>query len=99
MQMDAAVALGKLNSKKAIEPLIEAVNNPNYYPDVRVYAIQSLAKIGGKKASKTLQEATRDGDESVRETAKSMLYMFSDSLSNDSPDESQQRKRWWQFWK
>jgi len=95
MKMDAAVALGRIGEKKAITPLVEIINNHYAYIDIRVYAVQSLGMIGGKKAIEALNKAATYKDfhgrsedvEAIRDAAKTALYYFSHS------------KKWWQFWK
>ena len=101
MQMDAAVALGMLGDKKAVGPLVEMVNSSSYWIDTRVYAVQSLGKIGGKKAIEALNQATDYKDfhgrsedvEAIRTAAKTALALLSDS------QKFSQAKKWWQFWK
>ncbi len=70
-----AWALGEIGDGQAISPLIEALRNK--HPDVRVIAIQSLAKLGAKEALPRLhallddQEKTHYGAQvSVADAAK-----------------------------
>ncbi len=95
MQMDAAVALGKIGNKKAITPLFEIINSSSYWIGIRVCAVQSLGSIGGKEAFEALNKAANYEDfhgisedvKAIRDTAKTALNLFSHS------------KEWWQFWK
>jgi len=95
MQMDAAVALGMIGEKKAIEPLFEMINNKYAWIDIRVYAVESLGRIGGRKAIEALKKAAvykdfhgRSEDvEAIRNAAKNTLNLVSPG------------KKWWQIWK
>lgn len=95
MQMDAAVALGKIRDKRAIEPLSEMVNNKYAWIDIRVYAVQSLGSIGGKKAIEALKRAAvyRDfhGNSEDVEAIKNAAKM---ALNVVSPG-----KKRWEIWK
>ncbi len=100
MQMDAAVALGMIGDKKAITPLVEIINS-SYWIDIRVYAVQSLGKIGGKEAIEALNKTTTYKDfhgraedvEAIRAAAKTALNLLSNSKKFSHS------KKWWQFWK
>ena len=100
MQMDAAVALGMLGDKKAVDPLVEMINS-RYWIDIRVYAVQALGRIGGQKAIEALNQATTYKDfhgrsedvEAIRTAAKTALALLSDS------QRFSHAKKWWQFWK
>jgi len=50
----AAEALGEIGSDKAIEFLLQLLNNENEYYSVRCYAAESLGRIGNNKAVKSL---------------------------------------------
>ncbi len=95
MQMDAAIALGMIGKQKAIEPLFKMINNPYAWIDIRVYSVQSLGRIGGKKAIEALNKAAVYKDihgrtedvEAIRNAAKTALHLLPPS------------KKWWKFWK
>jgi HEAT repeat protein len=77
MQMDAAVALGRLHDVKAVKPLIEAMNSQYTWFGIRVHAARSLRQIEGKQAKKALEEAAENSDSpDVRETAKQILRFW-----------------------
>jgi HEAT repeat protein len=95
MQMDAAVALGTLGRKRAIKPLAEMIDNRYAWIDIRIYAVRSIGRIGGKEAVEALEEAAEYKDfhgssedvEAIRKAAKIALNSVSVG------------KKWWQFWK
>ena len=95
MQMDAAIALGMIGKKKAIEPLFAMINNPYTWIDIRTYAVQSIGRIGGEKAIEALNKAVAYKDfhgrsedvEAIRSAAKTALHLVPPS------------KKWWKFWK
>ena len=59
-----ALALGKIQSEKAVEPLINLLKNEN--KKVRRAAVRSLGKIPSEKAIEPLIEALKDEDDEVR---------------------------------
>ncbi len=109
MQMDAAIALGRIGDPKAVETLIWALGMSSLWPDTRVYAAQSLGSIGGNLAGEAILAATKDREKEVRETAKSMLKMYFSELIPEEPEKPEskevkqeeqiQSKKWWKFWK
>ena len=64
IRASAAIALGIIGDAKAVEPLIEALNNEN--KDVRGIAAIILGQIGDAKAFKPLIVALNDESEVVR---------------------------------
>lgn len=65
----AARALGQLGKRKAVQPLIEGLNDP--HPYVRRLCAGSLGLIGSSKALKPLKHvASNDPDPVVRKTAQ-----------------------------
>jgi HEAT repeat protein len=72
----AASALGDTDSKKAVEPLIHALEDPE--KNVRICAIQSLGEIGDEKALETLALGLKDSDSSIRRYAAQSLGHIKD---------------------
>jgi len=62
LQMDAAVALGKLGNEKAIEPLNAIIENKYEWIGTRQKAILALGEIGGAAAQKILSQLTAYDD-------------------------------------
>ena len=58
LQMDAAIALGRLGNEKAVAPLSSIINNKYEWIGTRLKSIEALGHIGGKKAAKLLKELT-----------------------------------------
>lgn len=84
MQMDAAIALGMIGDEKAITPLVEIISNHYVWIDIRVCAVQSLGRIGGKKAIEALNKAATYKDfhgrsedvKAIRDAAKTALNLL-----------------------
>jgi HEAT repeat protein len=71
LRVMAVRALGKIGGSPAIEPLIDAVDDP--FPRVRIQAIQGLAKIGDRSAVPALSEQVRSSDDRLqREAARAL---------------------------
>ncbi|OUJ18503.1 HEAT repeats containing protein [Methanonatronarchaeum thermophilum] len=71
VRMDAALALGRIEDKRAVEPLINALKDPD--KDVRKNAAISLGSIGEKEAIKPLSKLLDDKHADVRrETVNSL---------------------------
>lgn len=64
LRRNAAKALGKLEDKKAVEPLIECLQFPDYY--VRESAAQSLEMLGDRRAIPALIELLDGGVEAAQ---------------------------------
>ena len=68
---NAALALGKIGDKRAVEPLIRALNDEKRY--VRECAAEALGELRDERAIKPLTRVLNDEDEQVREAAKNAL--------------------------
>ncbi|RKY41050.1 MAG: hypothetical protein DRP85_07295, partial [Candidatus Makaraimicrobium thalassicum] len=68
---EAAVALGNIGDKRAVEALIEALKDEN--DEVRRYAARALGKISDERAAEPLVQALKDEDLRVRESAAEAL--------------------------
>jgi HEAT repeat protein len=66
-RISAAVALGRLNDKRALRPLVNALKDSNHV--VRAIAAASLGRLGHQAALPALQVACEDSDEMVRKRA------------------------------
>lgn len=64
--------LGRLNSKKAVKPLIKLLKEEKF-PDVREAAASALGRIGGYKAMGALTDALEDEDLQVKREAEKAL--------------------------
>jgi hypothetical protein len=74
VRVQAALVLGKLNDKRAVPALIQALHDEN--ETVRGVAATSLGRIGDKSASNALMVAsTSDASEFVRSQAKKALEL------------------------
>lgn len=69
--MNAAVALGNLKDQKAIQPLIQALQDEN--ATVRSLAAHSLGELNDISAEEPLTQALKDEDASVRYEASEAL--------------------------
>ncbi len=76
----AALALGKLQDQKAVEPLIKLLEN-EVKPQVRQYAINALGKLGHIQAISILEQILNDPTEQVYniEAAKHALSKINPS--------------------
>jgi len=72
----AAEALGKLGDSRAVEPLIQIINDKNW--EVRSKAIEALGKLGDIRALETLFEAFKEGDRHTRFNVIYALHNFRD---------------------
>jgi HEAT repeat protein len=75
VRRDAAEALGKISSDKAVEPLIEALKDLGD-DDVRMSAVEALGKIGSDKVIEPLIQSLKDSDDFVRMSAVEALGMI-----------------------
>lgn len=80
IRYSAAKLLGLIGDKRAVEPLIEALKNDNFFTDlVKVRIIKSLAELGDKKAVEALIEALKNDErQSVRKEAAIALGKIGD---------------------
>jgi HEAT repeat protein len=67
IRADAAIALGRIGSTIALNPLIAALNDGNSY--VRGHVADALAKIGGTHSVEPLIALLKDVDRDVRRNA------------------------------
>ena len=70
-QITAAEALGKIGDKRAVEPLIKALEDKDGY--VSQHSARALGKIGDTRAVEPLIELLSDDDWGVRNAAKEAL--------------------------
>lgn len=75
VRVQAALVLGKLADKRAIDSLKVALRDEN--ESVRGVAATSLAKLNDRSVISALQEATRDPSEFVRQQAQKALSQLS----------------------
>ncbi|MDD3985188.1 MAG: HEAT repeat domain-containing protein [Methanobacterium sp.] len=75
IRVDAALELGKLQEKSAIEPLIKTLDDEN--PSVRFQASKSLAEIG-KPAVKSLVNALKGEEGNIKRYATFALKNMGD---------------------
>src|SRR2546423_6371734 len=76
VRVQAALVLGKLNDRRAVPALIQALHDEN--ETVRGVAATSLGRIGDKSASNALMVASSsDASEFVRSQAKKALELVS----------------------
>ncbi len=72
-----ALAMGRLRSPAAVDPLIEALDDGN--PDVRLYAVWALGELGDRKAVEPLIKLVDTSDISLRK-----MVIFSLGLLQDA---------------
>lgn len=86
LQMDAAVALGRLGNEKAVSPLETIILNKYEWIGTRLRSIEALGQIGGSKAVTLLKELSSyqdfHGDRNdvlaIQSTAKTALSTLGD---------------------
>ncbi len=72
LKINAARALGRLGSQKAVKPLINTADDDD--PMVRKSAILALGMIGDSRAAKYLEKKLDDDNEGVRRAALDALH-------------------------
>ena len=72
-----ALALGKLRTPLAVDPLIEALNDVN--PDVRLYAAWALGELGDRTAVEPLINLVETSDTSLRKMVVFSLGLLQDA--------------------
>jgi len=82
VRSNAANALGKTGSKKAVQPLIDVLKDEN--EDVRKEAAEALGYIESEKAVQPLIDALRDEDEHVRSAATYSLMIIDHEIAEKS---------------
>ena len=73
VRVQAALVLGKLNDRRAVPALMQALKDEN--ESVRGVAATSLGRIGDRSAANALLQATTDPSEFVRAQAKKALEL------------------------
>ncbi len=72
IRKNAAIALGLIGEKKAIKPLINALQD-RYSPDIRIGAAESLSKLGDTTAIEYLEVLKDDENINVRIAGESAI--------------------------
>lgn len=67
----AALMLGKLGDRRAVDPLIDALDAPGY--QTRVHAAQSLGKLGDPRAIPPLVRVVETETDTIRAAAEEAL--------------------------
>lgn len=70
------LVLGKLGDREAVEPLREAVKDPD--ADTRLYAVWALGKLGDARALPSVTEASSSEDAGMRKMAAYVLGRLGD---------------------
>jgi hypothetical protein len=83
VRVQAALVLGKLNDKRAVPALSQALNDEN--ESVRGVAATSLGRLGDPSAANALLRATNDPSEFVRTQAKKALELVSGGSTGLTP--------------
>lgn len=71
LRYEACGACGELEEETAVSGLIELVDDSD--SDVRMAAVQALARIGNAQAKECLQECLESNNETIRQTAEEAL--------------------------
>jgi len=74
---EIAVALGKIDGKEAIPPLLRLMNNPSFL--IREAALKSLSRLKDEKTAEAIQKALKDPSTSIQELAGELLGKNSES--------------------
>ena len=77
----AAYALGRLGDKRAVDPLIKALADDDFY--VRWGAVWALGRLGDKRAADPLVKALADKVSNVRKAAAEALEQLGDKRAVD----------------
>lgn len=78
----AVTALGRLEDKKALKPLVTALRDKS--ATVRAIAALSLGKLGHRAALPALREASKDGDALVQKRAKEAIAAIAEANGLDA---------------
>jgi len=78
VRVQAALVLGKLNDKRAVPALIQALKDEN--ESVRGVAATSLGRLGDKASANALLQASSDPSEFVRSQAKKALEIVANAV-------------------
>jgi HEAT repeat protein len=92
VRANAAEALGKLQSKKAVLPLIERLEDSD--AEVRWKAAEALGKIGDEESLEPLIYALSDTDGDVRKHAARALGELDDEMAVDALIEALSDRDW-----
>jgi len=76
VRRNAVITLGKIGGKRAVEPLIKALEDKNRYVNYR--ATTALGDIGDKRAVEPLIKALEDNDEDDRDSTAIALGKIGD---------------------
>ncbi|MFN3699646.1 MAG: HEAT repeat domain-containing protein, partial [Dictyoglomus sp.] len=87
----AAKALGEIKDKRAVEPLISALKDEDWY--VREAAAYALGEIGDSRAVEPLISALKDKDEIFQFVAKEALKKIT---GMDFGIDYEKWNKWWQ---
>lgn len=71
MRYEAARACGEIQLKRAVDPLVELIQDTDR--EVQTRAIWALGQIGGARAEEVLQYCVEEGDEVLRDAALEAL--------------------------
>ncbi len=85
-RLSAVLALARLGDKRAMKPLVTALQDPN--PQIRAVAATALGKLGHKASLPALKTAaTDDVDDTVRKSAREAVAAVSkrNKLESDLP--------------
>jgi HEAT repeat protein len=83
VRVQAALTLGKLKDRRAVQALIHALRDDN--ETVRGAAAASLGRIGDSSANAALEEATHDRNEFVSQQARKSLELIGKSRATATP--------------
>ncbi len=88
----AVTALGRLNDKKALKPLVTAMKDKS--ATVRAVAAIALGKLGHRAALPALREASNDGDALVSKRAKEAVVLINaaNGIEEEVPAEKPAKK-------
>ncbi len=77
----AALMLGKLGDVRAVDPLIEALNDSGY--QTRLHAAEALGKIGDPRAIKALLRVVETDRDTVGAAARTALHRLGHPLAQE----------------
>lgn len=89
---DAAIILGEIKDVRAVEPLIQALNNQKWV--VRMEAARSLGKLGDSRAIEALRTVSKnDTDKEVRKAASKSLALLKAAIKPSEIGTNEQNKQ------
>ena len=80
VQVDAALALAKLNDPRAVDVFISFLDRAEKYPKVYSKAVEALGRYGNQQAVIPLQECVRKYSSKSQATAQEALSRLTDRL-------------------